>query len=72
MGSDFQAMQQIGIDTVILIRCGYGQWMTYLSQVLQSQTSGFRPPLDLADLFLRLAEKYEMGFYFSAYDSGRC
>jgi len=68
---DFQAMQQIGIDTVILIRCGYQRWMTYPSLVLQSQSGGFRPPLDLVDLFLTLAEKYDMGFYFGTYDSGR-
>ena len=26
---DFQAMRVIGIDTVILIRSGYGRWLIY-------------------------------------------
>ena len=26
---DFQAMKSIGIDTVILVRCGYKKWITY-------------------------------------------
>jgi hypothetical protein len=68
---DFQVMQAIGIDTVILIRCGYKRWITYPSKVLQSSESGYRPPLDLVDLFLSLAEKYGLGFYFGTYDSGR-
>ena len=68
---DFQAMRAIGIDTAILIRCGHKRWMTYPSQVLQSQEGGYRPPLDLVDLFLSLAEKYGIDFYFGTYDSGR-
>ena len=27
---DFQAMKAIGIDTVIMIRCGWKQWLTSL------------------------------------------
>ena len=68
---DFATMRAIGIDTVILIRCGYKRWMTYPSHVLQSREGGYRPPLDLVDLFLSLAEKYGLDFYFGTYDSGR-
>ena len=68
---DFQAMQAIGIDTVILIRCGYRRWMTYPSAVLESHAGCHQPPLDLVDLFLTLSEKYDMDFYFGTYDSGR-
>lgn len=32
--ADFQRMHSIGIDTVILIRCGLRRWMTYPSQCL--------------------------------------
>ncbi len=67
---DFQAMQAIGIDTVILIRSGYKRWLTYPSEVLIEQQGCHRPPLDLVDLFLTLAEKYGMDFYFGTYDSG--
>jgi hypothetical protein len=68
---DFAAMRSIGIDTVILIRCGYWRWLTYPSDVLMEAEGGRRPPLDLVDLFLSLAEKYGMAFYFGTYDSAR-
>ena len=29
------------------------------------------PSVDLVDMYLRLAEKYNMKFYFGLYDSGR-
>ena len=67
---DFQAMQAIGIDTVILIRSGYKRWLTYPSEVLISKQGCHHPPIDLVDLFLTLAEKYKMAFYFGTYDSG--
>lgn len=68
---DFRAIKTIGIDTVILIRCGYKRWMTYPSKVLQNREGGYRPPVDLVDLFLTLAEKHGLSFYFGTYDSGQ-
>ncbi|HEY9075077.1 MAG TPA: DUF4434 domain-containing protein [Anaerolineaceae bacterium] len=68
---DFQAMCAIGIDTVILIRCGYRRWLTYPSKVLAEREGCYTPPLDLVDMFLALAEKYGLGFYFGTYDSGK-
>jgi len=67
---DFQHMKAIGIDTVIVIRCGYRRFITYPSAYLINQLGCYRPPIDLIDLFLTLAEKYEMQFYFGLYDSG--
>lgn len=67
---DFRAMQAIGLDTVILIRCGYQRWLTYPSPVLQQRENCHQPPLDLVDMFLSLAEKYGLDFYFGTYDSG--
>lgn len=67
---DFQAMKAIGIDTVILIRCGLYKWLTYPSRVLEEQENCIRPPLDLVDMFLDLAEAHGMRFYFGTYDSG--
>ena len=64
-------MKRIGIDTVILIRCGHKRWMTYPSAVLKTRVGGYNPPIDLVDLFLNLSEKYDMFFYFGIYDSGR-
>jgi len=68
---DFDSMRAIGIDTVILIRSGHKRWLTYPSEVLISRENCYRPPLDLVDLFLTLAEERGMDFYFGTYDSGR-
>lgn len=68
---DFQHMKNMGIDTVILIRSGYRDFITYPSAYLINQQGCFTPPVDLVDLFLTLSEKYEMQFYFGLYDSGK-
>lgn len=68
---DFQAMKRIGIDTVVLIRCGWKHWMTYPSEILVREENGFLPPVDLVALFLELAEKHGLSFYFGLYDSGK-
>ncbi|MFM7356961.1 MAG: DUF4434 domain-containing protein [Sediminibacterium sp.] len=67
---DFQHMKAIGIDTVILIRCGYRKFLTYPSKYLITQQGCYTPPIDLVDLFLTLAEKHGLAFYFGLYDSG--
>ncbi|MCU0425402.1 MAG: DUF4434 domain-containing protein [Candidatus Kapabacteria bacterium] len=69
--ADFQAMKRIGIDTVVLIRSGYGRWATYPSEVLTREESIYEPPVDLVEMYLRLSEKYGMRFFFGTYDSGR-
>ena len=61
-------MKAIGIDTVIEIRSGYRKFITYPSPHLLKQGC-YMPSVDLVDLFLRLAEKYGMKFYFGLYDS---
>lgn len=68
---DFAAMKSIGIDTVILIRCGHRRFLTYPSDYLINNEGCYRPPIDLVALFLELAEKYDMTFYFGLYDSGK-
>jgi len=67
---DFQAMQQVGIDTVILIRCGHKRFMTYPSAVLAKEQGCYTPPVDLVKMYLELAERYGMSLYFGTYDSG--
>lgn len=67
---DFQHMKAAGIDTVVLIRCGYRRFLTYPSAYLMEKHGGFRPPVDLVELFLSLADKYGLQFYFGLYDSG--
>ncbi|MBS4064226.1 MAG: DUF4434 domain-containing protein [Chitinophagaceae bacterium] len=67
---DFQHMAAIGIDTVIMIRSGYRKFITYPSAYLIRQGC-YAPPVDLVELFLTLADKYGMNFYFGLYDSGK-
>lgn len=68
---DFGYMKEIGIDTVILIRAGYGKWQTFPSEVLMQQEGAYLPPVDLVQMFLELADKHKMDFYFGLYDSGK-
>ena len=67
---DFQYMKAAGINTVILIRCGYRRFITYPSAYLVRRHKCYAPPIDLVELFLTLADKYQMDFYFGLYDSG--
>lgn len=67
---DFDHMEAMGIDTVILIRSGYRRFVTYPSQYLIDQGC-YEPPVDLLQMFLDLAEAREMKFYFGLYDSGQ-
>lgn len=68
---DFQHMKSAGIDTVIVIRSGYRRFITYPSAYLIQEQGCYAPPVDLIDLFLTLADKHQMNFYFGLYDSGR-
>lgn len=63
-------MKSIGIDTVIMIRSGYRKFITYPSKYLLGKGC-YMPSFDLVDMYLRLAEKYQMKFYFGLYDSGK-
>lgn len=68
---DFAHMKAVGIDTVILIRSGYRRFITYPSIWLQDTYGCYEPPVDLVEMYLQLAEKYGMKFYFGLYDSGK-
>ncbi|MGJ1419455.1 DUF4434 domain-containing protein [Sphingobacterium spiritivorum] len=67
---DFAYMKAVGIDTVIMIRSGYRNFITYPSEYLMSKHGCYRPSMDLVELYLTLADKYDMKFYFGLYDSG--
>lgn len=68
---DFAYMKAIGIDTVIMIRSGYRKFITYPSEYLMNKHNCYRPSVDLVELYLRLADKYHMKFFFGLYDSGK-
>lgn len=68
---DFGYMKSAGIDTVILIRCGYRRWQTFPSEVLTLEEGCYTPPVDLVEMYLRLSDKWGMSFYFGLYDSGK-
>ena len=69
--ADFGYMKAIGIDTVIMIRSGYRKFITYPSGYLMKKHGCYKPSMDLVDMFLRLATKYDMKFWFGLYDSGK-
>lgn len=66
---DFQYMKAIGIDTVIMIRSGYRKFITFPCKHLLDKGC-YMPSMDLLELFLSLADRYDMKFYFGLYDSG--
>jgi hypothetical protein len=68
--ADFAAMRAVGIDTVILIRAGYRDRATFESNVLKKLHPHLIVQMDLVQLFLDLAQKNGMKFYFGTYDSG--
>jgi len=68
---DFEHMKAIGIDTVILIRGGYRRFITWPSEYLIKEHHCYKPPVDLVELFLQLADELDMQFYFGLYDSGK-
>ncbi|MFA6769293.1 MAG: DUF4434 domain-containing protein [Parabacteroides sp.] len=74
--NDFTAMKTMGIKRVIMIRCAAGNFMTYNSKIIPkfSGKPMHCPPTDLVDLFLELAEKHGMEFFFGTYHchSGNC
>ncbi|MDP4205526.1 MAG: DUF4434 domain-containing protein [Bacteroidota bacterium] len=68
---DFQAMKVMGIETVVLIRCGLGKWISAPFESIMKSEDVYYPPVDLVELFLTLADKYHLNFYFGTYDSGK-
>jgi len=69
---DFHAMKDMGINTVVMIRSGLGRWIAApFESVLEANETCFYPPIDLVEMFLTLADKYDMSFFFGTYDSGK-
>ncbi|MBN1579499.1 MAG: DUF4434 domain-containing protein [Anaerolineae bacterium] len=66
---DFKTMKSIGIDTVIMIRAGWGRKAACPSKVLEQHADIFPVYADLVDMFLDLAQENDMAFFFGTYDS---
>lgn len=68
---DFQAMKAMGINTVVMIRAGLGKWIASpFDCILKTEDVNY-PPVDLVEMFLTLADKHDMAFFFGMYDSGK-
>lgn len=68
---DFKAMKKMGINTVVLIRAGLGKWIAAPFSTLIGKEDVYYPPVDLVEMFLTLADKHRMNFFFGMYDSGK-
>ncbi len=69
--ADFKAMKSIGINTVVMIRAGLGWWVASPFKSILETEDVYYPPMDLTEMFLTLADKHQMNFFFGMYDSGR-
>lgn len=68
--ADFRAMKSVGMDTVILIRAGYKDRCTFDSSVIRRLHPCLLIENDQVEMFLSLADQFEMNFFFGTYDSG--
>ena len=68
--AEFSEMKKAGIEHAVMIRCGNGKLISYPSKVLMKKCGCFEPPEDLPAMFLELAEKHGMKFWFGSYFSG--
>ncbi len=68
---EFDTIKSVGIDTVIMIRAGYGHKMTFNSKVLANHRPMRPAYFNLLELFLNESQRCGMKFYFGLYDSGK-
>ncbi|NDV69696.1 DUF4434 domain-containing protein [Dysgonomonas sp. 25] len=68
---DFAAMKAVGINTVVMIRSGLAKWIAAPFETILKSEDVYYPPVDLVEMFLYLADKYDMNYYFGMYDSGK-
>jgi hypothetical protein len=68
---DFSAMKKIGINTVVMIRSGLGKWVVAPFESITKSEDVYYPSVDLVEMFLSLADKHGLAFFFGMYDSGK-
>src|SRR5690242_13948719 len=66
---EFATMKAVGIDTVIIIRCGLRDQVIYPSKVLPKWRSMLPVYEDLGMVFLDLAEKHGIRLLWGTYDT---
>lgn len=64
---EFALYTQIGIDTVIIIRAGYGKKCIFAAKSIPDLLPVYD---DLGELFFSLADEYGLKVFFGTYDSG--
>jgi hypothetical protein len=71
-GREFDTFAASGIDTVILIRAGWGPRLAHPSPAISGSVATLPVYADMVELFLSLADARKIDFYFGLYDSGVC
>ena len=64
---EFRLYKSIGLDTVIIIRAGYGPKCIFPSRVIPGLLPVYE---DLGDVFFTLADQHGLNVFFGTYDSG--
>lgn len=67
---EFDTYVATGIDTVILIRAGWGERLSFPSATIASRVPTLPVYADMPELFMELADQRDLAFYFGLYDSG--
>lgn len=68
--AEFAEMKKAEITDAVMIRCGHKKLISYPSKVLMKKCGCYEPPEDLPSMFLELAEKHGLNFWFGSYFSG--
>jgi hypothetical protein len=66
---ELELMKKVGIDTLILLRTGWKEWLCYPSKYLQEKMDCFEPLFDHLQMYLTLCEKHEMKLFVGTYNS---
>ena len=67
--NEFRLMKHLGIDTAIMLRTGFKEWLCYPSEYLQRTQGCFKPPFDFFKMYLNLGEKYGIKLFVSTYNT---
>ncbi len=67
---EFDTFVTVGLDTVVLIRAGWGERLACPSQAVSRHVTTLPVYIDMVELFLELCDVRDLNFYFGLYDSG--